>query len=70
MQGLKYTTESISVTSANITTIAFSGFLIGPAIVGFSAETFGLTFNVIALCFIWAFNAVLFIYFINQLNKN
>ena len=70
MQGLKYTTESISVTAANITTIAFSGFLIGPAIVGFSAETFGLTFNVIALCFIWAFNAVLFIYFINQLNKN
>ena len=49
MQGLKYTNESISITAANITTIAFSGFLIGPAIIGFSAETFGLTFNVIAL---------------------
>ena len=69
MQGLKYTNESISITAANITTIAFSGFLIGPAIIGFSAETFGLTFNVIALCFIWAFNGLLFIYFINQLRK-
>ena len=69
MQGLKYTNESISITAANITTIEFSGFLIGPAIIGFSAETFGLTFNVIALCFIWAFNGLLFIYFINQLKK-
>jgi hypothetical protein len=38
--------------------MCMAGFLVGPAIVGYSASTLGLTFNVQILWFIWSFNSL------------
>jgi len=58
---LKQTKQNINTTAANLSTLAMGGFLIGPALVGFSADYFGLTFNVQLLCFIWFINTALFL---------
>ena len=55
---LSQTSESINTTASNLVTMCMAGFLIGPAIVGYSASTLGLTFNVQILCFIWLFNSL------------
>ena len=55
---LSQTTESINTTASNLVTMCMAGFLIGPAIVGYSASTLGLTFNVQILCVIWFFNSI------------
>ena len=55
---LSQTSESINTTASNLVTMCMAGFLIGPAIVGYSASTLGLTFNVQILCVIWLFNSV------------
>ena len=53
-QAIRVTTEPISLTVSNLSTLGFSGFIFGPAIVGYTAKNFGLTFNMYILCFIWA----------------
>ena len=55
---LSQTSESINTTASNLVTMCMAGFLIGPAIVGYSASTLGLTFNVQILCVIWLFNSL------------
>ncbi len=55
---LKQTDESINTTASNLVTMSMGGFLIGPAIVGYSASTMGLTFNVTILCFLWILNSI------------
>ena len=55
---LSQTSESINTTASNLVTMCMAGFLIGPAIVGYSASTLGLTFNVQILCVIWLCNSL------------
>ena len=63
---LRQSTQNINTTAANLSTLAMGGFLIGPALVGFSADYFGLTFNVQVLCFIWFVNTGLFLYSVRK----
>ena len=56
-QAIKVTKEPISLAVSNLTTLGFSGFIFGPAIVGFTAKNIGLTFNMYVLCVVWALSA-------------
>ncbi len=56
-QAIKVTKEPISLAVSNLTTLGFSGFIFGPALVGYTAENIGLTFNMYVLCVIWALSA-------------
>ena len=51
-QSVKYSTYPIPVTISHVSSIAFTGVIFGPALVGYSAETFGLTFNMYLLGFL------------------
>ena len=60
-QAIKVTTEPISLAVSNLTTLGFSGFIFGPAVVGYTAKNVGLTFNMYILCVVWALSALFFI---------
>ena len=51
-QSVKYSTYPIPVTISHVSSIAFTGVIFGPALVGYSAEKFGLTFNMYLLGFL------------------
>ena len=65
-QAIKVSTDPISLTVSNLTTLGFSGFIFGPAIVGYTAQYLGLTFNMYVLCIIWGFNGLCLIYLMNK----
>jgi hypothetical protein len=44
-QAIRITDEPINLTVANLVTLGFSGFIFGPALVGYLAEYLSLTFN-------------------------
>jgi len=70
-QAIKVSTDPISLTVSNLTTLGFSGFIFGPAIVGYTAQFLGLTFNMYVLCTIWGFNGFCLIYLMSKkLTKN
>ena len=48
-QSVRHSPYPIPVTISHVSSIAFTGVIFGPAIVGFSAETYGLTFNMYML---------------------
>ena len=58
---IKVTAEPISLAVSNLTTLGFSGFIFGPAIVGYTAKNIGLTFNMYVLCVVWALSAIFLI---------
>ena len=60
-QAIKVTKEPISLAVSNLTTLGFSGFIFGPALVGYTAENIGLTFNMYVLCVVWALSAIFLI---------
>jgi len=60
-QAIKVTNEPISLAVSNLTTLGFSGFIFGPAVVGYTAKNIGLTFNMYVLCVVWALSALFFI---------
>ena len=60
-QAIKSTTENIPRTIANLMTLAFSGLMIGPGLVGVSAKYLGMTFNMYLLPIVWAICALIFI---------
>ena len=60
-QAIKSTSENIPTTIANLMTLAFSGLMIGPGLVGVSAKYLGMTFNMYMLPIIWALCAFIFI---------
>ena len=60
-QAIKSTSENIPTTIANLMTLAFSGLMIGPGLVGVSAKYLGMTFNMYMLPIIWALCALIFI---------
>ena len=65
-QAIKVSTDPISLTVSNITTLGFSGFIFGPAIVGYTAQYLGLTFNMYVLCTIWGFNGCCLVYLMRK----
>ena len=48
-QSVRHSSHPIPITISHVSSIAFTGVIFGPAIVGFSAETYGLTFNMYML---------------------
>ncbi len=48
-QAVRHSNNPIPITISHISSIAFVGAIFGPAVVGISAETFGLTFNMYVL---------------------
>ena len=60
-QAIKSTTENIPTTIANLMTLAFSGLMIGPGLVGVSAKYLGMTFNMYLLPIVWAICVLIFI---------
>ena len=61
-QAIKSTNENIPTTIANLMTLAFSGLMIGPGIVGLTAKYLGMTFNMFILPIIWGVCAVIFLF--------
>ena len=55
---IRITDEPINLTVANLITLGFSGFIFGPALVGYLAEFLSLTFNMYLLCVVWGLNGV------------
>jgi len=65
-QAIIVSSDPISLTVSNLTTLGFSGFIFGPAIVGYTAQYIGLTFNMYLLCVIWGFNGLCLIYLMDK----
>ena len=58
-QAVLQSNESIPTTVSNIITIGFSALLFAPAAIGFVADTFSLTVNMYALCFVVFFAGII-----------
>ena len=50
---LKSTNENVNTASANLITLGFLGFLLGPAIIGYTSEIYSIHFNVMVISFLW-----------------
>ncbi len=68
-QAVKYSNNPIPVTISHVSSIAFLGAIFGPALVGISAQNYGLTFNMYLLC-IMMFKISLLMFFIMHKSKN
>ena len=64
-QSVKYSPHPIPVTISHVTSISFTGIIFGPALVGLSAEKYGLTFNMYILGFIMFLIATLMLILMN-----
>ena len=62
---LNNTKDNLNTAAANLSTIGFLGFLVGPAIVGYTSEIYSISANTKIISFIWVF---LFISFLITLN--
>ena len=69
-QAIRITDEPINLTVANLVTLGFSGFIFGPALVGYLAEYLSLTFNMYLLSVVWGLNGVALIIMMNRINSN
>ena len=65
-QSIKHSSHPIPVTISHVTSISFTGIIFGPALVGFSAEKYGLTFNMYILGFIMFSIATLMLILMNN----
>ena len=65
-QSVKMSSKPIPTTISHITSLGQSGFVFGPAIVGYSAEVNGLTFNVYAFSILFLIISILMIFLMNQ----
>ena len=61
--------KPIPTTISHVTSLGQSGFVFGPAIVGYSAEVNGLTFNVYAFSILFLIISILMIFLMNQSKK-
>lgn len=66
-QAIRSTDDNIPTTIANLMTLAFSGLMIGPGLVGLSAKYLGMTFNMYLLPIIWGICA--FIFYFNYIKE-
>ena len=69
-QSIKFSPHPIPVTMSHVTSISFTGVIFGPALVGFSAETFGLTFNMYLLGFLMFSISTLMLFVMNSSNAS
>ena len=69
-QSVKHSDLPIPVTISHVSSIAFTGVIFGPALVGFSAETFGLTFNMYLLGIIMFAISVLMLFIMQNDDQN
>jgi MFS family permease len=67
---IRVTDEPINLTVANLITLGFSGFIFGPALVGYLAEYLSLTFNMYLLSVVWGLNGVALIIMMKRINSN
>ena len=65
-QAVKVSKKPITETISHVSSIGFSGLIFGPAIVGYSAENLGLTFNMYLLCVVFLISSVIMAYLMNQ----
>ena len=68
-QSVKMSTKPIPTTISHVTSLGQSGFVFGPAIVGYSAEVNGLTFNVYAFSILFLIISILMIFLMKQSKK-
>ncbi len=68
-QSVKLSSKPIPTTISHVTSLGQSGFVFGPAIVGYSAEVNGLTFNVYAFSVLFLIISILMIFLMNQSKK-
>ena len=69
-QSIKFSTYSIPVTMSHVTSISFTGVIFGPALVGLSAEIFGLTFNMYLLGILMFSISLLMLLIMNTANSS
>ena len=67
-QAVSQSTENLSTTVSNLVTIGLCSMFIGPAIIGFVAETYSLTVNMYALCILIFISAIIFIKLFKPIN--
>ena len=65
-QSIKMSSQPIPITISHVTSLGQSGFVFGPAIVGYSAQVNGLTFNVYAFCFVFFLISILMAFLMKQ----
>jgi len=65
-QAIKHSKESLPKTISHVSSIGFSGLIFGPAIVGYSAEIFGLTFNMYLICIVFFIISCFMIFLMNE----
>ena len=58
--------KPIPITISHVTSLGQSGFVFGPAIIGYSASVNGLTFNVYAFCILFFIISILMTFLMNQ----
>ena len=68
-QSVKMSSKPIPTTISHVTSLGQSGFVFGPAIVGYSAEVNGLTFNVYAFSILFLIISTMMIFLMNQSKK-
>ena len=64
---LRNTTDNLNTAAANLSTFGFLGFLVGPALLGFTSELFSITRNTQVISIMWIF---LFLFFLNKLKNS
>ena len=67
---IRVTDEPINLTVANLITLGFSGFIFGPALVGYLAEYLSLTFNMYLLSVVWGLNGVALIVMMDRIKSS
>jgi len=67
-QAVSQSTENLSTTVSNLVTMGLCSMFIGPAIIGFVAETYSLTVNMYALCILIFISAIIFLKLFKPLN--
>ena len=66
---LKSTNENVNTASANLITLGFLGFLLGPAIIGYTSEIYSIHFNVMVISFLWVLIFSTFLIIVRKFTK-
>ena len=67
-QAVRQSSENISTTVGNLVTMGLSSMFIGPAIVGYVAETYSLTANMYGLCILIFISGIIFLRLFEPIN--
>ena len=67
-QAVSQSTENLSTTVSNLVTMGLCSMFVGPAIIGFVAETYSLTVNMYALCILIFISAIIFFKLFKPIN--